>query len=262
MSSYNNDGGKQCEAFHQSTYFITMTISTNLKNYMKAISHKTPLCKISLNNILLQAKTYAYTSPNFKAKQLNDINLILTDEPVLPRISVQILKNNNFQAKSGLCTVYEIAFHDQMHDWLQRNPEIKDNGSCVKDYKRKFDIYCTEKDFIKTLDMINKQFVAPKIQKRYIDNALNLAPIGYRLYNLKVDTGFDYSDTPANTTQEEYEKLIKDISFNDVQEYSDNILKNSDIHVALSANREFYNKHEEEIQTLLINIFNATKNNE
>ena len=59
-----------------------------------------------------------------------------------------------------------------------------------------------------------------------------------------------------------YEKLIKDISFNDVQEYSDNILKNSDIHVALSANREFYNKHEEEIQTLLINIFNATKNNE
>ena len=113
-----------------------------------------------------------------------------------------------------------------------------------------------------TLDMINKQFVAPKIQKRYIDNALNLAPIGYRLYNLKVDTGFDYSDTPANTTQEEYEKLIKDISFNDVQEYSDNILKNSDIHVALSANREFYNKHEEEIQTLLINIFNATKNNE
>lgn len=210
----------------------------------------------------IAAKTYAYTSPNFKAKQLNDINLILTDEPVLPRISVQILKNNNFQAKSGLCTVYEIAFHDQMHDWLQRNPEIKDNGFCVKDYKRKFDIYCTEKDFIKTLDMINKQFVAPKIQKRYIDNALNLAPIGYRLYNLKVDTGFDYSDTPANTTQEEYEKLIKDISFNDVQEYSDNILKNSDIHVALSANREFYNKHEEEIQTLLINIFNATKNNE
>ena len=110
--------------------------------------------------------------------------------------------------------------------------------------------------------IVRKQFVAPKIQKRYIDNALNLAPIGYRLYNLKVDTGFDYSDTPANTTQEEYEKLIKDISFNDVQEYSDNILKNSDIHVALSANREFYNKHEEEIQTLLINIFNATKNNE
>lgn len=73
--------------------------------------------------------------------------------------------------------------------------------------------------------MINEQFVSPKIQKRYIDNALNLAPIGYRLYNLKVDTGFDYSDIPANTTQEEYEKLIKDISFNDVQEYSDNILK-------------------------------------
>ena len=207
----------------------------------------------------IATKTYACTSPNFKAKQLNNINLLLSDTQTTPRISVQILKNDDLEAKPALCTVYEIALHDQLHDLIKRNPNIHDNGSCIKDYKRKLDINCSEQDFTKILKMINEQFVSPKIQKRYIDNALNLAPIGYRLYNLKVDTGFDYSDIPANTTQEEYEKLIKDISFNDVQEYSDNILKNSDIHVALSANREFYNKHEEEIQTLLINIFNAAK---
>ena len=207
----------------------------------------------------IATKPYACTSPNFKAKQLNNINLLLSDTQTTPRISVQILKNDDLEAKPALCTVYEIALHDQLHDLIKRNPNIHDNGSCIKDYKRKLDINCSEQDFTKILKMINEQFVSPKIQKRYIDNALNLAPIGYRLYNLKVDTGFDYSDIPANTTQEEYEKLIKDISFNDVQEYSDNILKNSDIHVALSANREFYNKHEEEIQTLLINIFNAAK---
>ena len=155
------------------------------------------------------SKTYACTNPNFKAKQLNDIDLVLTDEPSLPRVSVQILKNDDFQAKPGLCTVYEIALHDQLHDLLRRNLEIKDNGSCIKDYKRKFDINCEEKDFVKTLDMINEQFVSPKIQKRYIDNALHLAPIGYTLHNLKIDTGFDYTDVPVNTTQEDYEKFMK-----------------------------------------------------
>lgn len=205
------------------------------------------------------SKTYACTLPNFKAKQLNDIDLILTDKPSVPRVSVQMLKNDDFQAKPGLCTVYEIALHDQLHDLLRRNPEIKDNGSCIKDYKRKFDINCDEKDFVNTLDMINEQFVSPKIQKRYIDNALHLAPIGYTLHNLKIDTGFDYTDVPANTTQEEYEQLIKEISYEDVQEYSNNVLKNSDINIVLSANRDFYNKHEEEIQTRLAYIFNSTK---
>lgn len=205
------------------------------------------------------SKTYACTLPNFKAKQLNDIDLILTDKPSVPRVSVQMLKNDDFQAKPGLCTVYEIALHDQLHDLLRRNPEIKDNGSCIKDYKRKFDINCDEKDFVKTLDMINEQFVSPKIQKRYIDNALHLAPIGYTLHNLKIDADFDYTDVPANTTQEEYEKFINEISYDDVQEYSDNVLKNSDIRIAISANRDFYNKHEKEIQTRLAYIFNSTK---
>lgn len=205
------------------------------------------------------SKTYACTLPNFKAKQLNDIDLILTDEPSVPRVSVQMLKNDDFQAKPGLCTVYEIALHDQLHDLLRRNPEIKDNGSCIKDYKLKFDINCDEKDFVKTLDMINEQFVSAKIQKRYIDNALHLAPVGYTLHNLKIDTGFDYTDVPTNTTQDEYEKFINEISYDDVQEYSNNVLKNSDICIAISANRDFYNKHEEEIQTRLANIFNAAK---
>ena len=205
------------------------------------------------------SKTYACTLPNFKAKQLNDIDLILTDKPSVPRVSVQMLKNDDFQAQPGLCTVYEIALHDQLHDLLHRNPEIKDNGSCIKDYKRKFDINCDEKDFVKTLDMINEQFVSPKIQKRYIDNALHLAPIGYTLHNLKIDADFDYTDVPANTTQEEYEKFINEISYEDVQEYSDNVLKNSDIRIAISANRDFYNKHEKEIQTRLAYIFNSTK---
>lgn len=205
------------------------------------------------------SKTYACTLPNFKAKQLNDIDLILTDKPSVPRVSVQMLKNDDFQAKPGLCTVYEIALHDQLHDLLRRNPEIKDNGSCIKDYKRKFDINCDEKDFVKTLDMINEQFVSPKIQKRYIDNALHLAPVGYALYTRNIDTDFDYSDVPNNTTEEKYENLMKDISFDDVQEYSDNVLKNSDIRIAISANRDFYNKHEEEIQTRLANIFNIAK---
>lgn len=207
------------------------------------------------------SKTYACTLPNFKAKQLNDIDLILTDKPSVPRVSVQMLKNDDFQAKTGLCAVYEIALHDQLHDLLRRNPEIKDKGSCIKDYKRKFDISCDEKDFIKTLDMINEQFVTPKIQKRYIDNAMHLAPIGYTLHNLKIDTGFDYTDVPTNTTQEEYEQLIKEISYEDVQKYNNNVLKNSDINIVLSANRDFYNKNEQEIQKLLANIFNASKNN-
>ena len=68
-----------------------------------------------------------------------------------------------------------------------------------------------------------------------------------------------YTDVPANTTQEEYEQLIKEISYEDVQEYSDNVLKNSDIRIAISANRDFYNKHEKEIQTRLANIFNIAK---
>lgn len=197
-------------------------------------------------------RAYALSRPSFKGvNQINDISLILTEEKTNPRICVEILNNNKFESKMGVPAIYEIALHDQLYDDLRRNPKLKKENSQVTDYKRRFDVSCQEEDLINTLKMIQDRFIDVNVEKRYIDKAKNLAPIGYKLHTLNIESVGSYEDIPQGMTPEGYEQKIAEISNDDIQKYSKDILNNSDTRITLSVNKDFYNQHKDEIMPLL-----------
>ena len=197
-------------------------------------------------------RAYALSRPSFRGgNQINDISLILTEEKTSPRICVEILNNNKFESKMGVPAIYEIALHDQLYDDLRRNPKLKEENSQVTDYKRRFDVSCPEEDLINTLKMIQDRFIDVNVEKRYIDKAKNLAPVGYKLHTLNIESVGSYEDTPQGMTPEDYEQKIAEISNDDIQKYSKDILNNSDTRITLSVNKDFYNQHKDEIMPLL-----------
>ena len=151
----------------------------------------------------------------------------------------------------GVPAIYEIALHDQLYDDLRRNPKLKKENSQVTDYKRRFDVSCPEEDLINTLKMIQDRFIDVNVEKRYIDKAKNLAPVGYKLHTLNIESVGSYEDTPQGMTPEDYEQKIAEISNDDIQKYSKDILNNSDTRITLSVNKDFYNQHKDEIMPLL-----------
>ena len=201
-------------------------------------------------------RAYALSKPSFKGvNQINDISLILTEEKTNPRICVEILNNNKFDSKIGVPAIYEIAVHDQLYDEKRRNPKLKDEESQVTDYKRRFDVSCQEEDLVETLKLIRDKFVNINIEKRYIDKAMKLAPIGFKLHTLNLESVGNYEDIPKGTSEEDYNKIISEISYNDIQDFNDSILNNSDTRITLSVNKEFYNKHKDEIKPLIAAIY-------
>ncbi len=240
---------------------ISIQSHYNKYNYYKTIScqPKNTQFKSKSPNMVLPSETYrayALSKPSFKGvNQINDISLILTEEKTNPRICVEILNNNKFDSKIGVPAVYEIAVHDQLYDEKRRNPKLKDEESQVTDYKRRFDVSCQEEDLVETLKLIRDKFVNINIEKRYIDKAMKLAPIGFKLHTLNLESVGNYEDIPKGTSEEDYNKIISEISYNDIQDFNDSILNNSDTRITLSVNKEFYNKHKDEIKPLIAAIY-------
>ena len=56
--------------------------------------------------------------------------------------------------------------------------------------------------------MIQDRFINVNIEERYIDKAKNLAPVGYELHTLKVESIGNYNDAPSGMTTKEYEQKI------------------------------------------------------
>lgn len=201
-------------------------------------------------------RAYAMTSPSFKSTtlSLNSIDLLLSDEKQVPRIRVDIVKNSDFESKSGLFALYHSAVHDQLHNVLRQNIDLEDKGSFVKEDSRRFDISCPEDKLIHTLKMIQDKFINIDIKKQHIDEAQKLVPVAYRLHSLGLDGLKNYDDVPEDMSQQDYEKMINEISYEDVKKYNEELLDNSDIKITLSANREFYNNNKKEISSLLGNF--------
>ena len=236
-----------------------ISIIPNIRNYTN-ISKTNSLTNFqNSTNEVLQVnipsetyRAYALSKLSFKGvNQINDISLILTEEKANPRICVEILNNNKFDSKMGVPAVFEIALYDQLHNDIKRNPNLKDENSQVVDYKRRFDVSCPEEDLINTLKMIQDKFINLNVEKRYIDHAKHLAPIGYKLHTLNLESIGNYSDIPKGTTIEDYEQKMEEISDSDIQKFNQDILNNSDTRITLSVNREFYKKHKDEIMPIL-----------
>ncbi len=202
------------------------------------------------------SKSYAITSPNFYTANIKStkVKLSLTDEKINPHFSVKLSSNKPIAHKPGLYSIYKMALNDQMHAEMNNSDSLSTKGSFIKPDSRKINIDCTQDDLVKTLKMINNKFVNLNIDKKYFDEAKQIAPAAYLLYLKTNYEPEDYQDVPVGMSAEDYEKLISNLTYDDMVHYNEELLNNSNINIELKVNKEFYNQNENEILKHLNNI--------
>lgn len=195
------------------------------------------------------SRVYAQTMPNFKSSLINNTSfeLILTNEQKDPRIRFEIIKNEDFETKKGIFPIYQMALNDQMFEEMSNNPDITDNGSHILTNSRKLDIRCPQEELVNVLAMIQRKFINLDIKQKHFEDAKLLSPIAYELDRAAGYYSTEFSDVPKDMTTKDYTEIVDQISYQDMLDYNNELMKKSNKHVQLFINKDFYNGHKEEI---------------
>ena len=97
-----------------------------------------------------------------------------------------------------------------------------------------------------------------KIDEKHINTAKKLAPVLLFLSRKTNEYQDEMFDIPLSMSEKEYESLLASISYKDLIEYNDNLLKNSQLKMEISMNKEYYKHHSD----ILTKYFNTWSNNE
>ena len=208
------------------------------------------------------AKNYAITSPNFKATQVRNksFELELTDEPTTPIISIELNNCDKISAKSGMRMIHKIVLNDIMADTLSNMPEIDSKESYIQPSSIKVDLKSSETDFYYSLLAVNEKLLKFDIDEYFLKSAKNLAPVAYLLNQRAGEYEGFFDDIPKGISEEDYTKIINDISLDDLKEYHNNLFKNSDINIKLKMNKDFY-KHNKDNVDESIRLINEKAGN-
>ena len=146
-----------------------------------------------------------------------------------------------------------MALNDQIFEELEKNPNIKDNGSYIHTNSRFLNIKCPQKDLPQTIKMVKDKFINFKLDKKHFEEAKSLAPILYELDRTAGYYSTEFSDIPKEMSVKEYTQLIDKISYNDLLEYNNSLINNSEKILELKINKDFYNERKQEIDKALRN---------
>lgn len=185
--------------------------------------------------------------------------LTLVDEPCEPSMQIEINAKEKFPIKQGLFLIYSMALNDQIYEQNQKNGQIIKSYLSCKPYSKNIDFASSQKDFLTSVKTLNDCFFKTEIDNKHIETAKKLAPVALFLSRKTDGYQEELFDIPKHMTEEQYENLIQNISNQDLVEYNNHLLKNSQIKMNLRINKEFYKQNSE----MLLDYFNKwSKNNE
>ena len=199
-------------------------------------------------------QTFLNKLPNFESRPLSsNIHLDLTEDETQPCLSIQIKTNRNFQEKQGIAPVYEIALRNKIQEKIQKNPVWKESDAFLNGFAYQI-IFFNFTDLAPVLKEAQSLTLGNSFNNNDIIEAKKLAKAAYELYLHNACKEYDFSDIPANCTVQEYQNIIEPIKLDDIQEYNETLLKNSNVEIALIMNKNDYNANKNEIQPRLNNF--------
>lgn len=198
-------------------------------------------------------RNYAVTSPNFTISSLRDknIELELTDEPTDPVISITLDNYDKIPSKPGMRMLHKIVLNDIMVDVLSGMTNIDSTKSYTEPSSIRFDLKSPESEFYYTNLVLTERFLKFDFDEYFFRNAKKIIPVGYFL-NQKAGyyEGF-FDDIPKGTSEEDYAKIIDAITLDDLKQYHNNLLQNSDLNVKLKMNKDFYKQNKNDVDKSL-----------
>ncbi len=182
--------------------------------------------------------------------------LTLLDEPCEPSMQIEINAKELFPIKQGLFLIYSMALNDQIYEQNQENGQVIKSYLSCRPYSKNIDFASSQNGFLTSVKTLNDCFFENKIDNKHIETAKKLAPVAFFLSHKTDGYQEEFFDIPKNMTEEQYENLIKNISNQDLIEYNNNLLKNSQVKINLRMNKIFYKQNSE----ILLNYLNKWSN--
>ena len=153
------------------------------------------------------------SSRNVMLNSICEVNLV--DEKIDPVFSIEITSNKNFVGKKGVKGILLLALNNQMCE-KQEEGNLKYVSSVLTSTERGVLLTCPTQNIGKMLEIINNNFVNAQIDIKHINDAKQLAPVGLFLSRKTENYKDEFSDIPANMSEEDYEKLISKITARDI----------------------------------------------
>ena len=201
---------------------------SGINGYSQVFCQKTTQNK-QLNYINHTTKT----KPSFQAGNKN-FNLMLVDTQQEPFISFEVQVTQPFSHKQGVVPLFELAMHDKMQKIQQANKNLKQNNFFYDGRIIKTEISCNPENINTIFSNAKKNYIDFKFTQDELEKAKSFASKAYALQNADYYyRGVDFDDTPKGLSTEDYKNFLKTISLDDLQKYSDDRLKNSDINIVL-----------------------------
>ena len=142
------------------------------------------------------------------------------------------------------------ALNDQLNE-IPISDNINDLNSNLDISARNINFVCPAENIVEVLDTLGRDFINVKINPKHIQEAKQLAPIGYFLYVKADEFQKEYSDVPKNIPEKEFEDLIDKITNEDIKSLNDNIIKNSNIKMTIKMGANDYSEYKDSIQNFI-----------
>lgn len=175
----------------------------------------------------------------------NNVEIILSDTIKQPQINIELNLEKDFDMPKGLFAIYAFAMNDQMYEEINKLPQLSEKGSYIRPASRKLHIECPNNEFSNTLKLANNYFLNSKIDIKHFNNAKDLAPTALFLYKKTGDYNEQFFDIPVEMTENEYCEIIKNISYEDLENYNKNFLKNANTNIQIFMNKKDFENNKE-----------------
>lgn len=225
--------------------------NASLVNNKKSIKSK------KTTEVSSQYNFVPYYLPIFKsnANKDNVMHICLYDDIKKPYFSVEIAINKPFPIKQGITPLYEIALRNKINEAKKSNKQWQEADAYIGGYARKLGFLCDTEDFKQITKQVKQNFIKTNFTDADLTYAKGLTKMAYELSLHNACKEYDFQDIPNNMTPNEYNKLIDNITLDDLKKYNDDILNNSNLTIVLQMNRNLYNENKNEILPLLEKIY-------
>ena len=223
-----------------------------------ADTNNVKLSNYEVGQAILNRNNISFLSQSSILKINPYCTLVLTDKQCNPTMHIEMVSHKNIPIKQGLFAIYSMALNDQIYEQNKNIDGVVTSHLICKPNRKKFDFEVSQDNFLYSAKMINDFFFKTKINEKHINTAKKLAPVVLFLSRKTNEYQDEMFDIPLSMSEEEYESLLASISYKDLVEYNNNLLKNSQLKIEISMNKEYY-KHNSDILT---KYFNKWSNNE
>lgn len=200
--------------------------------------------------------SYSAMPPVFKENnKFSNVHYVFSDSIENPMLTIEVAVKKTFEHKQGILPIYELALHQKMQKLKSQKNNYNTNNFFYDGIVRKTELTCNQEKFLNLISSAPNTYININLTQEDIEQAKKIAEAAYYIRtNDFYSQTVDFDDTPTGLNSDEYHNFVDSITLNDLQKYSNDRFKNSEINLVLYSNKQYFNANKNTLIPLLNSI--------